>query len=126
MIKYTPKQRARQDTELHRTFEAFNDRFFAGEISVMTRVVFQKGIFNPKDKEPADAFYAPKTQQIKIDDSLRGRNRQWQVVLLHEMAHAWLYQVKEYVGWGEHAGHGRTFQGVICRLIQIGAYDGLL
>ena len=126
MIRYTARQKARQDTELVWAFNTFNDRFFAGEISEATIVEFAKNVFRPKDKEPGDAHYIPRKMKIQIDELYRGRSRQWKVILLHEMAHAWLYQVKEYIGWPGHGGHGRTFQGVICRLLQIGAYDDLL
>lgn len=125
-MTFSAKRRKQQDVQLRKTFLAFNDRFFAGEISLATVVEFKEGVYNPKEKEPGDAHYLPNEMRIQIDEQLRGRNRQYQLTLLHEMAHAWLYQVKEYVGWAEHGGHGQTFQGVICRLIQIGAYDGLL
>jgi len=126
MRKYTAKEKKKQDRELRCAFEEFNDRFFAGEISIVTIVEFASGVWNPSEREPGDGHYLPNKMKIQIDDTLRGRNRQWQIILLHEMAHAWLYQVKEYVGWKSHGGHGMTFQGIICRLIRIGAYDGLL
>jgi predicted SprT family Zn-dependent metalloprotease len=127
-MNYTTKQRKRQDLELQNTFLVFNDRFFNGEISISTKAEFIKNVFNPRasDKAQADAHYLPNVLKIQIDDKLRGRDCLWQIVLLHEMAHAWLYQAKGYMGWDKDKGHGTTFQGVICRLIQIGAYDGLL
>lgn len=126
MIKFTRRQKARQDKELRNWFETYNDRFYNGEISLATQVMFEDGVYDHKDKDAADAYYLANELKIKIDSHLRGRGRQWRIVLLHEMGHAWLYQAKGYVGMPGDGGHGTTFQGVLCGLIQKGAYDGLL
>lgn len=118
--------RRKTDAELRAWFEYANDRFFGGEISLATKIEFAVGVFDRSEKEPGDGHYIPNKMLIQIDESLRGRNRQWQVITLHEMAHAYLFQTKGYVGYCYHKGHGMVFQGELCRLFQIGAYDGLL
>jgi len=46
------------------------------------------------------------------------------IVLLHEMAHAYLDN--DYKGYPKDGGHGSRFQAEMWRLIMAGAYDGLL
>lgn len=117
-------KRQEQDKSLRASFEFFNDRFFGGEISLSTTVRFAK-VFK-KERVPADGHYFPNKQIIEIDENYRTRGRKMELILLHEMAHAWLYQTKGYVGYAHDEGHGTVFQGVLCHLFQIGAYDGLL
>jgi hypothetical protein len=121
----TSREKKRQDKKLKETFDKFNELYFSNEISPTTVVRFEKGLFNPKDKVPTDAHYAPVEMTITLDDIFRERDILMRIILLHEMAHAKLYQAG-FVGWESDEGHGTTFQGEICRLIKIGAYDGLL
>ncbi len=122
--RFTKKQLAKQDRQLKDAFEYFNERFFNDKISTSTIVQYAK-TYNEKEKNPGDAHYLSNEQAIEIDDLYRGRSRQTQILLIHEMAHAYLYQTG-YLGNPEDGGHGDTFQGEIWRLIRAGCYDGLL
>lgn len=56
---------------------------------------------------------------VEISHGLRMYPSLTAIVTLHEMAHL-------HVGTGYHPSHGMRFQAEIWRLIQEGAYDGLL
>ena len=122
--QFSKKQLAKQDKHLQDSFDYYNGRFFNDKISLSTVVRFAK-TYDEKEKNPGDAHYLSNKQIIEIDELYRGRTRQVEILLIHEMAHAYLYQ-NGYLGHPSEGGHGDAFKGEIWRLIRAGAYDGLL
>lgn len=108
-------------------FDGFNEEFYDGEIRppVKIRFVSEKEMRKTCIHKEADAVWWPKLHEIWIDKVYARSESICCLLLLHEMAHAALENV--YVGHpGPHRGHGMIFQAEIYRLIQAGAYDGVL
>jgi hypothetical protein len=110
---------------LQRQFNHFNSVYFGGRIHPSVNVVFGN-----TQKEGSNGLYNYATRTITIDDQQRklGNARHIKTDLLHEMVHADLDINDGYVGdqMEKDSSHGARFQGEICRLWRIGAYDGLL
>lgn len=110
------------DAWLRRSFDEFNLAYFSGKI-VGVRIRFGNS------GRDANGVYDTGERLIVIDKfhAKRGNERHAKLDLLHEMVHAYLDVVDGYVGGSEKDPlHGTRFRGEICRLWQIGAYDGLL
>lgn len=108
-------------------FEGFNEEFFKGRLcpTIKVRFVTEKHLRKANPREPADAAWRPGINEIWIDKVYARSESISCIILLHEMAHAALEAT--YVGHpGPHRGHGMIFQVELYRLIQAGAYDGLL
>ncbi len=108
------------EKELQKTFRIFNDRYFNNRIPSHTKVRYGK------PKKNADAHYDPNTNEIIINKDLAEHNTIVFICLLHEMVHAKLDTT--YIGSAvdENPHHGMIFQAEIYRLVNAGAYDGLL
>ncbi len=76
----------------------------------------------------ANAHFDPSLKEIVIDQNNAKLNNQRNIKidLLHEMVHADLDAEGYLGGHMKDRLHGMRFQGEICRLWRIGAYDGLL
>lgn len=107
---------------LRRQFDDFNGAYFGGRLHSTISVAF-----GDTTKEDANGFYDYDTKTIIIDRNQQklGNGNLIKIILLHEMIHVDL-DIDGYVGHQKDPLHGARFQGEICRLWKIGAYDGLL
>jgi hypothetical protein len=109
------------DKWLLKRFIEYNSAYFDGLVPSNIRVRFGK------PSKTANAEFDSEMREIVIDDVDRknGNQRYIKINLLHEMVHAYL-DVQGYIGHMSDPAHGMRFQGELCRLFRIGAYDGLL
>lgn len=108
------------DRDLHIEFCLLNDRFFDNRI-VLNRLVFSAGNL-PED---ASACYHQEKKWIVVSSKLREFHNIVNILLIHEMVHAFLHTVDSYRGYPCDGGHGGRFQSELDRLYRMGAYDGL-
>jgi hypothetical protein len=108
------------DKKLQKEFDRLNFQFFQSKI-MLTYV----GFSNTVRMKHADGVYNSDKKYILIDSGLRGYENLTSLVLLHEMAHAYL-DLQDYKGYPVDGGHGMRFQVELDRLYRIGALDGLL
>ena len=114
------KIKNRTNEWLKKSFDLFNNRYFFGRL-VSTKVEYGT------PQEGADAHWDGQSRTIIVDKNLRTHDSLAMICLLHEMAHAYL-DMDEYEGGTttKDRFHGMRYQAEIWRLIQAGAYDGLL
>jgi predicted SprT family Zn-dependent metalloprotease len=103
------------DKKLQKEFHDLNERFFNGKLGCEARF----------KKIRTDGVFSMITQRITIDSRLQNSQSLTRLVLLHEMAHAYM-TLHGYRGYREDGGHGMLFQVELDRLYRAGAYDGLL
>src|SRR4029077_12551404 len=104
---------------LRAIFDLINEKFFEGKIPSSTIVRFAKILDDGRclHSDP---------QQILINRGLRYFPDLSIIVLIHEMAHAYLH-TQGYVGWDlADKGHQLRFFSEIDRLYRAGCYEGLL
>jgi hypothetical protein len=104
--------------DLHEEASHLNEYFFYGRL-IGLRVQFGG---NPAG---TDGCYNFKKHLISISPGLKNFQSLCYLVLLHELAHAYL-EVQGYKGYPGDGGHGMRFQAELDRLYHAGAYDSLL
>jgi predicted metal-dependent hydrolase len=114
MKKFTNK-------ELQKTFRRFNKDFFQKRIRIRSRHV---RFGNKKQCCNAEGICSKKNF-IYINEELKKHPDLSFIILLHEMAHAVLFE-DGYVGYGFDGGHGQRFYAELHRLYLAGAYENLL
>lgn len=107
------------DQKLWQEFHNLNDRFFHGKI-VLNHVGYTR-----KMPRNANGYYDSVNKVIFLYSPLRDFPVLSCMVLIHEMAHAYL-DLQDYKGYPSDAGHGMVFQAELARLFKEGAYDGIL
>lgn len=120
-MKYLRRKRKAfvNEEKLRKEFARANERFFFNKIG---RVELS---FEDLSKERYVAIWKGPSRQIVLDTRAQYLdNWYWNILLLHEMIHAYLDG--EYVGYPADSGHGDRFKHELWRLIEAGAYDGLL
>jgi len=106
--------------QLQTEFNQLNDRFFQGKLNgVQVRFGKTEGI------RGADGSFNTMTKIIRVSPIFQNLPVMCCIVLIHEMAHAYL-DLMGYVGYPADAGHGGLFQVELDRLYKAGAYDSLL
>lgn len=114
---------------LKETFIRLNCNFFDNRLPGSMTVEFKKkiGHYDEDVKEWVipDGYFDWRADAIFVDRSLEYSPDSVMIVLLHEMAHVDL-RFRGYVGYDADSGHGMIFKGELVRLINAGAYDGLL
>lgn len=105
-------------------YDEFNSRFFDGRLDPGIEVRFAT---SEDDKEDLGndcmGVYIHSDKLILQDPSLRTYWRVLKMNLLHEMIHA-LHP--DHISHKDTEDHGMLFHREIIRLVEIGAYDGLL
>ena len=107
--------------ELQKAYRKFNKEFFGSRIRIRSRHV-QWG--DRKQCQNAEGLCGRKNY-IYINEELRTHPDLSFIILLHEMAHAVLFETG-YVGYKFDGGHGQLFYAEVHRLYQAGAYEHLL
>jgi len=109
------------DQKLWKEFHHLNSRFFHDKI------VLKEIGYLPTKKMPknANGFYDGHNKWIFLDSRLQDFPVLTCMILIHEMAHAYL-DLQDYKGYPADAGHGMMFQAELTRLFKEGAYDGIL
>lgn len=117
------------DKWLKKSFIRLNCNFFDNRLPGSMTVKFESkiGRYDEDKKEwiIPDGYFDWRADTIIVDQSLQYSPDSVMITLLHEMAHADL-RFRGYTGYDEDGGHGMIFKGEIVRLINAGAYDGLL
>ena len=117
------------DKWLKKTFMRLNCQFFDNRLPGSMTIGFKKKIGRYDEEAKAwvipDGYFDWREDSIFVDQSLQYSPDSVMITLLHEMAHADL-RFRGYVGYDADEGHGMMFKGEIVRLINAGAYDGLL
>jgi hypothetical protein len=109
-----------KDSKLRWYFHNYNIQFFQGKIPPSTPVFFVKNL--KRGRTRCDGLHEGVTGSIKIDESLREHESLAVIVLIHEMAHAYL----DIKGCSDFDDHGMIYQAELVRLFNAGGYTGLL
>ena len=109
------------DRKLQNEFNHLNTRFFHDKI-VLNRIGY---ISKSKMPNGADGYYHKDDKSIFLDSRLKDFPNFSCMVLIHELAHAYL-EIQDYKGYPADGGHGMMFQAELVRLIREGCYDGIL
>jgi hypothetical protein len=117
------------DNWLKKDFMHLNAQFFDNRLpgSMTVRFKDKIGHYNEHSKQwdIPDGYFSWKEDTIYVDRSLEYSPDSCTITLLHEMVHADL-RFRGYIGYDIDGGHGMIFKAEIMRLINAGAYDGLL
>ena len=101
------------DRKLQNEFNHLNGRFFHDKI-VLNHVGYTTTKNMPKG---ADGYYHRCNKTIFLDSRLQDFPNFSCMVLIHELAHAYL-EIQDYKGYPADGGHGMMFQAEIARLIK--------
>lgn len=102
---------AKSHIQLRRRYNYYNRKYFDGKLPTDIEIIWA-----PCDDANGKVDWIGNKPIIKIDPSLQGQPKFTNIILLHEVAHV----------SHPRAHHGKVFKDEIKRLIDAGAYDGLL